>query len=95
VLSNDEKGTIEIKSFRIPSAKYNLNYGVDLSIIDYANRDASISMIYRSNTVYDANGKSFFLPPLITDDYNTFSNFSIGLRKDLDFYVYACISEPI
>jgi hypothetical protein len=57
VLSNDEKEIIEIKSFRIPSAKYTLNKGVDLSIIDYANRDASISMMYRSNTVYDANGK--------------------------------------
>jgi hypothetical protein len=36
-----------------------------------------------------------FLPPLITDDFNTFTCFSKELKNDLDMYVSACVADPI
>lgn len=94
-----EGDLIEIKSLRVPSAKKNSNQKnqnqVDLQIVDFANHDPSISLLFRSNTVYDPQGKAVFLPPLITDDYNHYTNFSRSLKNDLDLYVAASISEPI
>jgi hypothetical protein len=52
VVSN-EKDTMYLQSFKIPSVKLNSKKGIDLSIVDYANRDPMISSIFRSNTVYD------------------------------------------
>lgn len=94
-----EGDVIEIKSLRLPSAKKNSNQRnhdqIDLTITDFANRDPSLSILFRTNTVYDPQGKAVFLPPLITDDYNHYTNFSKGMKNDLDLYVAASISEPI
>jgi hypothetical protein len=52
-------------------------------------------MLYRDNLVYDSSGKANFLPPLITDDFNSFTKFSNVLKSDLDMYVSACQAEPV
>ncbi len=90
ILQNDKKN-FEINRLRLPSEKGK----IDLNIVDFNNRDVTGSILYRENTAYDAWGKYNFLPPLITDDFNTFTNFSRQIRSDLDLYVSACISEPI
>lgn len=66
-----------------------------MNIVDFANRDISLSLLFREQRIYDPQGKVSFLPPLITEDFNTFTNFSRDVRNDLDFYVSACISYPI
>lgn len=45
--------------------------------------------------MYDPKGKAEFLPPLITDDFNSFTCFSNVLKSDLDSYVSACVADPI
>ncbi len=77
---------------RLPSSD---NKTIDLNIVDFINRDHSVSLLYRENTVYNPNGEVVFLPPLITDDYNSFMCLSRTLKKDLDLYVSACVADPI
>ena len=53
-------------------------------MVDFANRDQSVSVLYREQRVYDSSGRANFLPPLITDDFNTFMNLSTQLKSDMD-----------
>ncbi len=71
VLQNEKK-SFEINRLRLPSERGK----VDVNIVDFVNRDSSLSVLYREQTVYDASGRANFLPPLITDDFNTFTKFS-------------------
>ena len=45
--------------------------------------------------MYDPNGRASFLPPLITDDLNTFTRFSRSLKNDLDAFVSPAVADPI
>jgi hypothetical protein len=89
VLRTEQK-EFEISRLRLPSDKT-----LDLNFVDFYNRDPSVSVLYRDNVVYDASGWANFLPPLITDDFNTFTKFSNVLKSDLDMYVSACVADPI
>jgi hypothetical protein len=80
---------------RLPSKKQGKTDPVDLNIVDFANRDFSFSSLFRENKVYDSKGKVTFLPPLITDDFNTFTNFSYSLRNELDCFVSSCVADPL
>jgi hypothetical protein len=68
---------------------------VDINIVDFINRDYSASILFRENKVYDPQGKLHILPPLITEDLNTFTKFSRILKNDLDVYVSKCLAEPV
>lgn len=67
VFRDDEK-EVEIRRMRLPSDRT-----LDFQIVDFYNRDSALSMLNREKTVYNSNGKIEFLPPLITDDFNTFT----------------------
>ena len=88
----NEKPVHNFYRLRLPSER---GQPLDLNVVDFANRDQSVSVLYREQRVYDSSGRANFLPPLITDDFNTFMNLSTQLKSDLDVYVSACVSNPI
>ena len=66
----------------------------DISMVDFVKRDET-SILYRENRAYDSNGKPHILPPLITDDHNIYTGFTMQLKTDLDIFVSPCIADPI